>query len=160
MNTTAARSLAQPSTKLNVRKVVLYVNGAFLTLMGGPFAIFDLLSYFWGIGPLGATFHHVGNTVGLFEAHGLAFILGLLLLRAARWEPVARWHLLGAGIHLLLGTSNLLFWSFIVAMDAVTAEIVITAIHWLFFGLQLVCFALAKQTDKRWSGAGRSGRHD
>jgi hypothetical protein len=36
--------------------------------------------------------------------HGLAFILGFLLLQAARWEPAARWHLLGAGIHLLLGT--------------------------------------------------------
>src|SRR4051794_23935609 len=139
MNTTAVRPSSQPSTPLNLRKVVLYSNGAFLTLIGGPFALFDLLSYFWGIGPLGTLFHNVGNTVGLFEAHGLAFILGLLLLRAARWEPAARWHLLGAGIHLLLGTSNLLFWAFIVAVDAVTAEIVITAIHLLLFAVQFVC---------------------
>ena len=145
MNTTTVHPISQPSTTLKLRKIVLYGNGAFLTLMGGPFAIFDLLSYFWGIGPLGTLFHTVGNTVGLFEAHGLAFILGLLLLRAAHGEPDARWHLLGAGIHLLLGTSNLLFWAFIVAMGAVTAEIVVTAIHFLFFGLQLVCFVLTKQ---------------
>jgi hypothetical protein len=81
--------------------------------------------------------------------HGLAFILGLLLLRAARWEPAARLHLLGAGIHLLLGTSNLLFWAFIVAMDVVMAEIVITTIHFLLFGTQLVCFVFAKQGAKR-----------
>lgn len=148
MSTTTVHPISQPSTTLNLRRIVLYANGAFLTLIGGPFAIFDLLSYFWGIGPLGTLFHNVGNTVGLFEAHGLAFILGLLLLRAARWEPVARWHLLGAGIHLLLGTSNLLFWSFIVAMNAVAAEIVVTVIHFLLFGAQLLCFVFAKQEGK------------
>ena len=146
MNTTLVRRYSQPATTLNLRKALLYVNGTFLVLIGGPFAVFDLLSYFWGIGPLGTMFYNVPYTVGLFEAHGLAFILGLLLLRAARWEPIARWHLLGAGIHLLLGTSNLLFWSFIIAMGVVTAEIVITSIHFLFCGLQLVCFAFARRT--------------
>lgn len=148
MSTTTVHPISQVSTMPNLRRIVLYVNGAFLALMGGPFAIFDLLSYFWGTGPLGMLFHNVGNTVGLFEAHGLAFILGLVLLRAARWEPVARWHLLGASSHLLLGTSNLIFWSFIVSMGVVTAEIVITSIHFLFFGLQLVGFAFAKRATK------------
>ena len=149
MKATTVHSFAQPSTMLNLRRIVLYVNGAFLTLMGGSFAIFDLLSYFWGIGPLETMFHNVGNTVGLFEAHGLAFILGLLLLRAARWEPAERWHLLSASIHLLLGTSNLLFWAFVVSMGVVTAEIVITSIHFLLFGVQLVCFAFARQSAQR-----------
>jgi len=146
MNMTIERTVTQSATMLIRRKALLYANGIFLTLMGGPFVVFDLLSYFWGSGPLGQQFYAVGYAVGFVEAHGLAFILGLLLLRAARWEPVAFWHLLGAGIHLLLGSCNLLFWPFIVAMDVVMIEIVITSLHFLLFGLQALCFALARQT--------------
>lgn len=147
MNTPITRALAHRTARLNWRKTLLYVNGLFLTVTGSFFAIADLLSYLWGSGPLGAMLYNVGHTVGLFEAHGLAFILGLLLLRAARWEPVAHWHLVGAGVHLLLGTSNLLFWAFIVQMGAVTVEIVITAIHFLFFSAQLVCYGLVRQRE-------------
>ena len=139
---------AAPSTS-KIRRAVLLINGAFLTFVGGAFAIFDLLSYFWGSGPLEKMFYNIPYTVGLFEAHGLAFLMGLILLRAARWEPTARWHLLGAGIHLLLGTSNLLFWSFIVTMGVVTAEIATTALHWLFFVAQLICYVAARQKSEQ-----------
>jgi hypothetical protein len=148
MNTTTVRSLSQSTPALNLRKVVLYGNGTFLTLMGGPFVIFDLLSYFWGRGPLGTMFYQIGYTIGIVEAHGLAFILGLLLLRAARWEPIALWHLVGAGIHLLLGTNNLLFWAFVVTMDIVAAEIVVTSLHGLLVAVQLFCFWQARSKSK------------
>lgn len=145
--TTTTSPVRATSTR-TMRKAVLYVNGAFLTVMGGPFAIFDLLSYRFGAGPLGALYHNDHMTVGLFEAHGLALILGLILLRAARSEPSATWHLTGAAIHLLLGCSNLIFWALFSLWNVVTAEIVITSIHWLFVAVQLLCFGMARHAAK------------
>ena len=126
-----------------MRRFVLYVNGAFLAIMGGLFAVFDLLSYRLDGGPLGQLYYNDPMTVGLFEAHGLAFILGLLLLRAARSEPNAVWHGVGAAIHMVLGTSNLIFWSLFLIWDVVTAEIVVTSIHGLLTVTQLICFVKA-----------------
>src|SRR5690349_15270520 len=111
MTTATVYPLAQSNSSTKLRKAVLYANGAFLAVMGGLFGAFDLLSYLFGGGPLGELYFNVPITVGLFEAHGLACILGLLLLRAARLQPSAVWHLVGAGIHILLGSSNLIFWS-------------------------------------------------
>ena len=144
MLSTTSHPITQPTSSLRLRKAVLYANGTFLTLMGGFFAIFDLLSYFFGAGPLGQMVYQEGLAVGLFEAHGLAFIFGLLLLRAARYEPRPLWHLTGAGVHLLLGTSNLLFWAFVIEQNAVGAEIVVTSIHWLFVVAQLFCLWKAR----------------
>jgi hypothetical protein len=149
MSTTTSRPLAQSAASINLRKAVLYVNGAFLALMGGLFGIFDLLSYWFGSGPLGELYFNVPMTVGLFEAHGLALILGLLLLRAARSQPSAIWHLVGAGIHILLGSSNLIFWSLFLIWDVVTAEIVVTSIHWLLAAVQLVCIWRARVEAER-----------
>jgi hypothetical protein len=112
--------------------------------MGGPFAIFDLLSFWFGAGPLGNMLHNELLTVGLFEAHGLALMMGLILLRAARFDPRPAWHLLGAGIHLLLGSSNLIFWALFSVWGVVTGEIVTTVIHWLFVVAQLVCLWKAR----------------
>src|SRR5215217_5496999 len=98
MATMSAGSLPQSTASIKLRRAVLYVNGAFLTMMGGLFGVFDLLSYLFGGGPLGDLYYNDHMAVGLFEAHGFAFILGLLLLRAARRKPTAVWHLVGAGI--------------------------------------------------------------
>lgn len=144
MATTSPRVLARSASGLRFRKGVLYLNGAFLTVMGGPFAIFDLLSFVWGTGPLGTLLHNELLTVGLFEAHGLAFLMGLILLRAARSDPRPTWHLLGAGIHFLLGSSNLIFWALFAVWNVVTAEIVTTGIHWLFVAAQLICLWKAR----------------
>ena len=147
MLTTKATPTIQPTSSLKVRKAILAANGLFLAVMGGSFAIFDLLSYFFGAGPLGQMVYQQGLAVGLFEAHGLALILGVLLLWAARNEPRPLWHLTGGSVHLLLGTSNLLFWAFIVEQDAVAAEIVITSIHWLFVLAHLFCLWKARSEE-------------
>jgi len=47
---------------------------------------------------------HAG--IGFIEAQGLAFILSVLLWRAA---PVRSWHGTGAAVEALLGTANLVF---------------------------------------------------
>ncbi len=70
-----------------MRRIVLLLNGIFLAGMGGVFALFDLWGYYLGGGPLGYIMHNLLYTIGFFEAHAPACILGLLLLRARRVEP-------------------------------------------------------------------------
>jgi hypothetical protein len=72
--------------------------------------------------------------VGTTEAHGLALILGVLLWRAA---PLRSWHLTALAIHVLLGTSNLVFWQVFVAADFLAAGYITTSLHELFVVLQL-----------------------
>lgn len=128
---------------LKLRKTVLLLNGLFLTGMGGAFAVFDLWSYYLGGGPLGPILHNLLYTIGFFEAHGLACILGLLLLRARWVDPAPVWHLVGATIHLLLGSANLLFWPLAVQWQAEGPELVVTTIHGLFVVAQLICLWVA-----------------
>ncbi|MEZ4710143.1 MAG: hypothetical protein R3A44_23265 [Caldilineaceae bacterium] len=132
---------APPAFKL--RKTVMLINGLFLTGMGGAFALFDLWGYYLGSGPLGSIMHNLLYTIGFFEAHALACILGLLLLRARQVDPAPVWHLVGAAIHLLLGSANLLFWPLAVQWQAERPEMVVTTIHALIVIAQLICLRLS-----------------
>jgi hypothetical protein len=74
------------------------------------------------------------------EAHRLALILGVVLWSA---EPLQRWHLTGAVIAVLLGTSNVVFWQIFVALEFLSAGYIATGLHVLFAGLQLIAAAYA-----------------
>jgi hypothetical protein len=130
---------------LKFRKTVLAINGIFLMAIGGMFAIFDLTAYLFGVGPLGKFMYGLHYAIGFVEAHGLAFFLGLLLLRVATTDPKPYWHLLGVGIHLLLGGSNLIFWQLAIDWNAVKPEMVVTAIHGLFVALQVACYWMSSR---------------
>src|SRR5262249_9761035 len=120
-----------------MRQVILRANAIYLSLA----ALFgwlklDIPSIFFGRPPLGPFIEHAHWLgIGLIEAHGLALILGILLWRA----PVARsWHLTGAAIHVLLGTSNLIFWPIFAATGTIVVGYVTTSLHWVFVALQLI----------------------
>ena len=51
--------------------------------------------------------------LGFIEAHGLAFLIGIQMWRA---KPSRAWHLTAVAIHVLLGTCNLVFWQFFIAI--------------------------------------------
>ena len=118
-----------------VRNVILRANAAFLLAAStGGFAS-DVRGVFLGLGPVArvvAEAPHAG--IGFIEAHGLAFILGILLWRA---EPSRAWHLTAAAIHMLLGSANLMFWQLFIASDMLTAGYVTTALHGVFVVLQI-----------------------
>ncbi|MEZ4681521.1 MAG: hypothetical protein R2932_45645 [Caldilineaceae bacterium] len=120
-----------------------------MTTMGGAFALFDLWGYYLGGGPLGPILHNLLYTIGFFEAHALACMLGLLLLRAQRVDPAPVWHLVAATIHLLLGGANLLFWPLAVQWHVEGPEMVVTAIHGLLVIAQLICFWLATGDERK-----------
>ncbi|RPI91166.1 MAG: hypothetical protein EHM40_16515 [Chloroflexi bacterium] len=128
------------ATSLKFRKILFQINAGFLVLMGGMFAILDYVGYRTGQGPLGRMLYGNDLTVGMQEAHGLAFLFGLTLFVYAVPDARPSWHLLCAGIHVLLGGSNLMYWSEIVEHEVIGPEVVVTSIHGLFVLLHSASF--------------------
>jgi hypothetical protein len=131
-------------TSLKFRKLLFQVNGGFLMLMGGVFTVLDYIGYRTGQGPLGGMLH--GNTlaVGMQEAHGLAFLFGLTLFIFAVSNASQSWHWICAGIHLLLGGSNLMYWSGVVEYGIAGPEVLVTTLHGLFALLHIVSLVLVR----------------
>lgn len=125
---------------LKFRKTILILNGLFLGLTGFSQMIFELLSHYRGVGPLGSIFTDSPYTIGFFEAHGFAVLTGLLVFGVMRRDMKPHWHLYLALVSLLLGGSNLLFWDSFAEVGLVTAGIIATAVHIVFLVLQTYCF--------------------
>jgi hypothetical protein len=126
---------------LRWHSAILLADGAFLLIAGLAALVADLAGYFFGAGPFAAL---AGQplAIGAVEAHGLAVLVGLLLVRstpADRW----RWHAVALGVHLFLGVCNLLFWNVYAVMGATRAGVVSTIAHAVLDGAQLACLALA-----------------
>jgi hypothetical protein len=121
---------------LTARHAILRANALFLLVASAGGMVTDIGGSFFARGPeavlLGDT---PGAGIGFIEAHGLAFIIGVLLWRA---EPSRAWHLTAAAVHVLLGTANLLFWQFFVLADVLAVGYATTALHWTFVLLQLM----------------------
>ncbi len=117
---------------------VLQFDGGFLLLAGGAAMIFETVGHFFGVGPFAQT---KGSpfAIGGFEAHGLAIIFALLLLRAARLSDRFLWHQVGLVVHLLLGGSNLLYWSSFVQLNVVPMGVVTTVLHLVFVIAHWLC---------------------
>lgn len=121
-----------------LNKTVLKLNAGFLVLIGSLQMIFKSLSHFVGAGPLVDRFTASPYTIGFFEAHGLAVLMGILLWRASQ-SPEKFWHQFAGVIHLLLGGANLLFWNSFVQLDFVLPGILATIFHGLFILLETHC---------------------
>src|SRR3712207_9561753 len=113
-------------------------HGGFLAIAGSLGLLADVMGHFFGVGPMAEMFGSP-HTIGGFEAHGLAFILGVLLLRAAKLADRRSWHALGLSVHLLLGVANLMFWSSFLQLDVLMIGVVTTALHIIFVGAQAAC---------------------
>jgi hypothetical protein len=120
------------------RKYTLYFNAVFLMTIGGVLTIFDIVGYAWGTGPMGEMLHDSSYAIGFVEAHALAFIIGVVLLLAAR-RPDRRWNALGLAVHALLATANLSFWSVYAEFDLVTMGVVSTTVHVLLVMAHAFC---------------------
>jgi hypothetical protein len=116
----------------------LRLDGIFLLLAGSAAMLTETIGHFFGVGPLAST-RGSPHTIGGFEAHGLAIIIGVLLLYAARRADRRLWHTVGLCTHLLLGSANVLFWSSFVRQDLVLVGIVTTALHAIFVVAQAIC---------------------
>jgi hypothetical protein len=148
MITAYTQSNTNQGSMRTTRGKLMRANGAFLALVGGTQVIFELLSHFFGVGPWGRIFAGSHYTIGFLEAHGLAFLIGLLLIFVAAAEPKRFWHGFAACVHVLLGGANLLFWSSFVYWGLVPMGVVATAFHGLFLTMQLFFF-VRTSTDER-----------
>jgi hypothetical protein len=116
------------------RLAILRANAVYLLIAASSGMLNDIIGIFFARGPVAYVVHHAPDAgIGFIEAHGLAFIIGMLLWRA---EPSRAWHLVGVAVHVLLGTSNLVFWQLFIAADVLMMGYVTTSLHWLFAGLQ------------------------
>lgn len=120
---------------LTSRQMLLRANAIFLLAASTGGFISDVRGAFLRLGPIGRVVAKTPDAaIGFIEAHGLAFILGILLWRAI---PARMWHVTAVAIHILLGTANLVFWQLFVATDMLALGFVTTALHWSFVVLQL-----------------------
>jgi hypothetical protein len=129
---------------------VLLFDGLFLSIVGGVQLVFEVAGHFAGAGPLGRVFADSPYTLGWFEAHGLALLIGILLLAVGRRDGRRFWHGFAAAVHLLLGGANLLFWDSFITFDVVPMGIVATAIHAVFVVANGACLA----ADRRAAAVG------
>ena len=67
-------------------------------MVGGVQLVFELLAYYAGVGPYGYVFEESPYTIGWVEAHGLAFIIGVLLLTVAARDGRRFWHVVAGSV--------------------------------------------------------------
>ena len=134
--TGAERAMTQEKTAMNWRRFVLRANALYLGVASfGGLLAWDVPAIFFGTGTearvLGPA-RYAG--IGFFEAHGLAFILSVLLWRRT---PSRSWHLVATVAEMLLGSANLLFWEIFSVADVIAVGYGSTALHFLFAALNL-----------------------
>ena len=132
----------QAQTNDRLSRWTLRLDGIFLNIAGGAALLTETIGHFFGVGPMAQTLGSP-HTIGGFEAHGLAIIIGVLLIRAATLASRRLWHALGLSVHLLLGSANVLFWSSFLKQDLLAVGIVTTALHITFVVAQAICLKRA-----------------
>jgi hypothetical protein len=147
MITTHPQPIIDPHSARSMRKTILIANGCFLALVGGTQLIFELVSDISGISLFERPFASSQPTIGFLEAHGLALLIGLLLIFAASIEPKRFWQGFAACVQLLLGGANLLIWSSFVGWGYTPAGAIVTIAHVLLILTNLACLILVRNAS-------------
>ena len=116
----------------STRTLLLRTDAVLLALFGLFGFAMDLLGYFAGIGAWKGIFFNDPLAIGVVEAHGLAIVIAILLLRQAPTNDQVVWHLTAMTVHLLLGICNLVFWQVFINSSAVSLGIAATTYHFLY----------------------------
>lgn len=124
----------------NQYKLFLKVHGIILFCLGIIMTLQTLLGSFKGIGPLKFIYGDALRSVGLFEAYLLAAFSGAVLIILSGRHYIKQWHLLATTVHLILFTTNLLFWKAYSLADIVAIGYVSTSAHALFILLESGCY--------------------
>src|SRR5262245_57943853 len=127
------------------RRWLLFANGLFLVVVGGVQVVFELFAYYKGVGPYGSIFEKSPYAIGWVEAHGLAFIIGVLLSAVAARDLRRFWHVLAAVVHTLLGTANLVFWNSFIIFGMVPMGIAATVVHFIFVVAHVGVFVMTRE---------------
>ena len=130
------------------RRRLLLANGVFLVVVGGVQVVFELVAYFAGAGPYGEIFKESPYAIGWVEAHGLAFLIGVLLIAVAARDGRRFWHLFAAAVHTLLGTANLVFWESFIVFGMVPMGIAATVVHFVLVAAHVGAWVVSRDSAR------------
>ena len=128
------------------RRRLLLANGVFLVVVGGVQVAFELAAYFAGAGPYGEIFEGSPYAIGWVEAHGLAFLIGVLLIGVAARDGRRFWHLFAAAVHTLLGVANLVFWDSFIVFGMIPMGIAATVVHVVLVAAHIGAWAVSRDS--------------
>jgi hypothetical protein len=128
-----------------MRKLILRADALLLGAFGTFGLIMDLIGYFTGGGTWQNQMTNNPMMIGFVEAHGLAIISAVLLYRFSLGDRRTG-HVLGAMIHILLGTANLIFWQLFLDVNQLPLGYITTSFHW--FAVAANALALLMPEDK------------
>ena len=128
------------------RRLLLTADGVFLAVVGGIQVLFETVGYYSGAGPYGELFDHSPYIIGWVEAHGLALLIGVLLLAVARRDLRRFWHVFAAAVHVLLGGANIVFWESFGMFGMVPMGIAATVVHVVFVVLHAVALGSSRRS--------------
>jgi hypothetical protein len=131
------------------RRLLMYLNGGFLAVVGAVQVTFEMLSHYAGAGIYGSNFEGSPFTIGWVENHGFALLVGVLFIAVAAPDGRRFWHVFAMGVHVLLGTANVLFWSSFAAFDVVAMGVLATVAHVLFIAAHVVALARSRAPVSR-----------
>src|SRR5262245_9904446 len=116
---------------ISTRKLILRANSLYLGIASlAAFVLLDLRGIAFNSGPVRQILIDAPHAaIGFVEAHGLAFILSVVLWNA---PPVRYAHLTAAAVMALLGVSNILFWSIFTTTHMTAAGALLTSLHLAF----------------------------
>ena len=81
------------------------------------------------------------------EAHGLAFIIGVLLLTVAVRDLRRFWHVLAAVVHTPLGTANLVFWNSFIVFGMLPMGVAATVVHFVLVVAHIGAFIASRDRE-------------
>ncbi|HEY5876434.1 MAG TPA: hypothetical protein VIT64_14090 [Ilumatobacteraceae bacterium] len=132
-------SLATVAHRRRRSRRTLRIDGKFLIVAGTVQLVSELLSHYRSTGLHGDTFADSAYTIGFVEAHGLAAMIGVALLWAARQPDRRSFHWFAIAAHIFLGAANLIFWNSFVEFDFVAPGVLATVAHVVFIAAQARC---------------------
>jgi hypothetical protein len=120
----------------------LKIHGIILLCLGIIMTVQTILGRYKGIGALSFIEGDSLRSVGLFEAYLLAAFSGTVFILLSGKHYAKEWHLLAATAHLILFTTNLLFWEAYALAGIVTIGYISTIAHAIFISLESACYLL------------------
>ena len=132
---------ARPDPWVARRRLLLMIDGSFLTVAGTGQIALELLSYYAGTGPHQDIFQGSPHILGWVAAHGLAALIGLLIVTVGAWDGSRLWNGFAIAVHMLLAAANIAFWSSFTAFEMAGTGLLATAAHLLFIVAHAVSIA-------------------
>ena len=115
-----------------MRRILLRVDAAFLSVAGLFGLVSDLQSYASGSGPFGQTFYQNPTVIGVVEAHGLAVLTAATLWFLATDHTGRFGHGVAVVAHAVMGGSNIVWFEVFTRVQAETQGIAVTVVHFAF----------------------------